>query len=458
LKAETRESKKRRVCRSGAGIEKIEGKGDTPGFILRDEPKIVKDVRGFDRLELPRNNRRTVQSSLYLLRGWRANCDVQLILYDSDPTNPDCEELAKVTDYVVAYACKGNDSLQGEKEKFKSYILSLNDETVNQGDVNEARRLARMILNKSMAEKVISKQECMVQVAGLDLFHCSESIDNHSISGSYRLGNGLSSTTLLHKYAKRTEMFELSLDDYFFWWKGQRKNQKNYVDVIPHYVGGRCLAVYPPTQGYARSILLIYKSWIGEFDDGEDRDFLKEFEEFISSDSCPMKVKIPFERVKQRVMTKSQFKEPTSQVEVVDYSQFSLEISQDSEDAVAIASTLQAMEGTEGKIYDYNYDTGQDYDWSKPNIVVCIKESDVSNVGHNNLTFYSCSFIRLRNQKRIFVIGYKKTLKKQMWALVMMITLLGYQHDMMAQLLNLRTAPVINLILLHIVWIVSNNG
>lgn len=446
------------MCRSGAGIEKIEGKGDTPGFILRDEPKIVKDVRGFDRLELPRNNRRTVQSSLYLLRGWRANCDVQLILYDSDPTNPDCEELAKVTDYVVAYACKGNDSLQGEKEKFKSYILSLNDETVNQGDVNEARRLARMILNKSMAEKVISKQECMVQVAGLDLFHCSESIDNHSISGSYRLGNGLSSTTLLHKYAKRTEMFELSLDDYFFWWKGQRKNQKNYVDVIPHYVGGRCLAVYPPTQGYARSILLIYKSWIGEFDDGEDRDFLKEFEEFISSDSCPMKVKIPFERVKQRVMTKSQFKEPTSQVEVVDYSQFSLEISQDSEDAVAIASTLQAMEGTEGKIYDYNYDTGQDYDWSKPNIVVCIKESDVSNVGHNNLTFYSCSFIRLRNQKRIFVIGYKKTLKKQMWALVMMITLLGYQHDMMAQLLNLRTAPVINLILLHIVWIVSNNG
>jgi hypothetical protein len=171
-----------------------------------------------------------------------------------------------------------------------------------------------------------------------------------------------------------------------------------------------------------------------------------------------MKVKIPFERVKQRVMTKSQFKEPTSQVEVVDYSQFSLEISQDSEDAVAIASTLQAMEGTEGKIYDYNYDTGQDYDWSKPNIVVCIKESDVSNVEHNNLTFYSCSFIRLRNQKRIFVIGYKKTLKKQMWALVMMITLLGYQHDMMAQLLNLRTAPVINLILLHIVWIVSNNG
>ncbi len=118
---------------------------------------------------------------------------------------------------------------------------------------------------------------------------------------------------------------------------------------------------------------MIYKCWIGEFDDGKDRDFLKEFEEFILSDFCPMKVKIPFERVRQRMMTKSEFKEPTSQIEVVDYSQFSLEISKENEDAVAIASTLQAMEGTEEKIYDYDYDTGQDYDWSKPNVVVRIK-------------------------------------------------------------------------------------
>ena len=106
---------------------------------------------------------------------------------------------------------------------------------------------------------------------------------------------------------------------------------------------------------------------------------MKEFEEFISSDFCPMKVKIPFERIRQRMMTKSQFKEPTSQIEAVDYSQFSLEITKENEDAVAIASTLQAMEGTEEKIYDYDYDTGQDYDWSKQNVVVCIKKNYVCN-------------------------------------------------------------------------------
>ena len=166
-------------------------------------------------------------------------------------------------------------------------------------------------------------------------------------------------------------MLELSLDDYYFWWKSETKTQqKNSVDVIPHYVGGSCVPVYPPTQAYARSILLIYKPWSGKFDDEKERDFLVEFNQFMLSDSCPLKVKVPFERVKQRVMTKSQFKEPTSQVEVVDYSQFSLEISQDSEDAVAIASTLQAREGTEGTIYDHDYDTGKDYDWSKRNVVV----------------------------------------------------------------------------------------
>ena len=30
-----------------------------------------------------------MQSSLFLARGWRANCDFQFIIYDCDPENPD---------------------------------------------------------------------------------------------------------------------------------------------------------------------------------------------------------------------------------------------------------------------------------------------------------------------------------------------------------------------------------
>ena len=79
---------------------------DTPGFPLRVEPKLVHNLRGFDRLELPRNNSRIVVSSRWLLHGWRANCDIQLLLYQCDPSEPNPEEIARVTDYIVAYCCK----------------------------------------------------------------------------------------------------------------------------------------------------------------------------------------------------------------------------------------------------------------------------------------------------------------------------------------------------------------
>jgi len=60
---------KKRVCRSGAGEEQTEGKGDTPGFPLKDQPEIVMDARGFLQLDLQRNNSCIIQTSTYALEG-----------------------------------------------------------------------------------------------------------------------------------------------------------------------------------------------------------------------------------------------------------------------------------------------------------------------------------------------------------------------------------------------------
>ena len=98
---------KRCVCRSGAGVEQTAGKCDTPGFQLRKCPQITRDLRGYNRFELPRNCPRSVQTSLWLAQGRRANCDIQVILYDTDPNNPDPAEIAVVTDYMVSYSTKG---------------------------------------------------------------------------------------------------------------------------------------------------------------------------------------------------------------------------------------------------------------------------------------------------------------------------------------------------------------
>ena len=67
--SEDKQSKRRIVCRCGAGVEKTPNLCDTPGFPLRSAPQLVCDLRGFDRLELPRNNNRIVTTSKWLVQG-----------------------------------------------------------------------------------------------------------------------------------------------------------------------------------------------------------------------------------------------------------------------------------------------------------------------------------------------------------------------------------------------------
>ena len=108
-------------CRSGCGsVDKETGK--TPGFKLRSNDEILIDDKGIQRLSLKRNSTRMMQVSLDALQSWRANCDIQLILYDSDPKQPNLEEISKVCDYVVSYTCKGNMRQQTEKNLFKDII------------------------------------------------------------------------------------------------------------------------------------------------------------------------------------------------------------------------------------------------------------------------------------------------------------------------------------------------
>ena len=114
---------KLRYCRAGCGYEKTEGKCDTEGFPEIKNDIIKRDDKGTKRLLLKRNDKRMIQTSMTTLQSWRSNCDIQLILYDSNPENPDLHELAKVTDYVVSYACKGNCTHEAEKQAMLDIIL-----------------------------------------------------------------------------------------------------------------------------------------------------------------------------------------------------------------------------------------------------------------------------------------------------------------------------------------------
>jgi hypothetical protein len=73
---------------------------------------------------MPRNHLRVNQTSMDAVQSWRANCDVQILIYDCDPKNPSVGELARVSDYVVGYSCKGNATTREEKEQLKHLIMA----------------------------------------------------------------------------------------------------------------------------------------------------------------------------------------------------------------------------------------------------------------------------------------------------------------------------------------------
>ena len=233
---------------------------DTPGFPLRTEPKLVHDLRGFDRLELPRNHRKIVPTSRWLVQGWRANCDLQVLLYECDPKHPSPCEIARVTDYIVAYDCKGNETIVEEKKQMKALMLASQDIS---GTTNDVKTIARKLLNKTCKDKIISKQECMCHLAKLDLFLCSESIETVSISGEYCLcTEGEAKSSFLSKYAKRDtpKCIGMSLYDYFHYIKNPESSRlsRSHKIIRPHFVGARSVPTYPPTEGYAKSVLLLH--------------------------------------------------------------------------------------------------------------------------------------------------------------------------------------------------------
>ena len=110
------------MCKSGCGQEATPNKCDTPGFPLTNKPEIKHDHRRAQKLYLPRNHSRITQTSEVLLQSWRGNCDIQVLIYNSDPSNPDLSEIARLTDYIVSYSCKGNCTLKEEKEQTKKLI------------------------------------------------------------------------------------------------------------------------------------------------------------------------------------------------------------------------------------------------------------------------------------------------------------------------------------------------
>jgi hypothetical protein len=145
-------SKAKRCCRFGAGHEETVEKGDTPGFECNSKPNITLDGHGFTKHEVfkgPRKTRRMIQTSMFLTQVWRGNVDDKPLLYQSDPSNPDPEDIITCSDYLVGYKMKGAQTIAVERNNMKDLVVRMED---NNGDITGFFYAARKLLNRASVD------------------------------------------------------------------------------------------------------------------------------------------------------------------------------------------------------------------------------------------------------------------------------------------------------------------
>ena len=278
---------------------------------MTDRAEIKVDHRRTQRLYLKRNHPRLNQTSRFLLQSWRGNCDVQILVYNSAPSNPDIAEIAKITDYVVSYQCKGNHSWKEEREQIRQLIMASEDIGLGKQDIV---RVAKQIMNKTSSKRVISKQESMVLLAELPLATSTEAVALITINNSAKLrapGEKKIDNRFVSEYGKRpVESEPLSPYDYFLYQKNDGKNaKKGKKYIIPNFVGFSGTPRFPVTEAYARHTIIVYTPWRQY---PTNRDWLAEFEVFINSGKCPPSCRMAYDRVMLRHYHNLTYYEATS--------------------------------------------------------------------------------------------------------------------------------------------------
>lgn len=346
----------RRECRCGAGKEATPGLCDTPGYKLQDQPTI--DIqRKAKKLFLSRNHERLTQSSTDLLRSWRANCDVQLLIYDSDPSNPNLREITRVIDYVVGYTCKGGTTLQEERQTNKH--LARQAETIT-GDNMDLKILSTKIMNKAASNRLISRQEASVLLCNLPLTLSSEFVNHVPCIMNLKItkdGIKVPKSSLLYAYSQRkSHLSHLSLYEFF---KHQRK-EKKLSEAIPHFTGISGTPCFPVTKSYARHALLVHKPWTSY---PTDWNWLLEFDQFINSKDVPKAARMAYDRVVMRHYDGTKFVDPVAKTP---------EMSNDISDEDYHTLILCGLSGNSvpemASLFD-GIEKGNDFAWDAPPIV-----------------------------------------------------------------------------------------
>ena len=143
-----------------------------------------------------RNDSRPNRHQRLQLQGWRANCDINIII-----------DYHSCVEYLTKYASKAEKLSDVVRDAFTSVVSKLGDEI----DIN---RTIKKLMMKAVGQRDMSIQEVMHQILSLKLFSSSYQVVTVSLEGTRKLevvGNDVvSQPSVLDDYANRQQF----RDDY----------------------------------------------------------------------------------------------------------------------------------------------------------------------------------------------------------------------------------------------------
>ena len=255
---------------------------------LEFEPIHSKDKSTHYKVKIitKRNDPRLNNHQRLQLQGWRANCDIQVVI-----------DYHACVEYLAKYASKGEPRSSVMKDAFNCIVRHCNSDS-------SPTKLIKKIIMKSLGQRDYSAQETMHHLLSLKLVSSSFSVISVSLNGSRKIKRNSSdediatNDSLLDLYANRAKYAETIPDIMtlnFITFATKYKLVGNKLAVQPNNIIPRVFPVYSSNNKgtnfplYCKYQLLKCKPWqktqSNAWDDqpGKDELYITKWKEFLET-------------------------------------------------------------------------------------------------------------------------------------------------------------------------------
>jgi hypothetical protein len=159
--------------------------------------------------------------------------------------------------------------------------------------------VTRQCLNKTTSNRIISKQECMVECTESPVTICSEIIETVFVTNLTRISSTNNKPTLIMQYSTCNNHTDenLSFSDFAY---------KHYAEIrtgviVINLMGMNNTPCFPVSPSYSRCTLILHSPWRDfYYHNQNDKACIELFQEKMISRQFPRSVKLAYEQAVQQ--------------------------------------------------------------------------------------------------------------------------------------------------------------